>query len=104
MNFKYLFILTIFFLSSCLPEQQVRQNLDDENNSTSTTTDGESSLVDDESSEELIWFNSGVSSDTLTIDVDNKKSVFLMGSSVHSYLTSSTNFTNTYCLPSDAFK
>ncbi|MBT4790183.1 MAG: hypothetical protein HON90_01310, partial [Halobacteriovoraceae bacterium] len=84
----------MIFLTGCLPEQEVRPELNIDS-SASTITD--ETLVN-QTSAKSTWYNSGITNTTLTIDVDNAKSVYLIGDGIQDHLESATNFRATYCL------
>lgn len=44
------------------------------------------------------WLNSSLINTTLTVDIDNAKTITLVGDKIHNYLSTSANFTNTFCL------
>jgi hypothetical protein len=107
---KYILIIMLFIvITSCLPEQAVRELDTVDGNTTSSNTDS-----NDDSSNETTetvftntvgWLNSGLVNTTLTVDVDNGKTVYLVGDQIHNYLSTDfdgdgvkENFEATFCL------
>ncbi|MAZ48172.1 MAG: hypothetical protein CME65_06395 [Halobacteriovoraceae bacterium] len=95
-----IFLIFIFLFVSCLPEQTVTSRNSEANSSTSTDTD---STLDDSNGSlnfggNILWLNSGLTSSTLTIDFDNRKTIYLVGDQVHDYLTNSSNYSADYCV------
>ncbi|MAX65439.1 MAG: hypothetical protein QF441_01275 [Bacteriovoracaceae bacterium] len=95
---KYLLnLFIILLLASCLPEQQIRtgNELDGSvSNDTGNDQDSDSSLFGIDTA----WLNSGITNKALTLDVDNTKTVYLIGDKVHNYLVNTNYFTSQYCL------
>jgi hypothetical protein len=95
---KLTLLLTfIFLLTACLPEQQVRQDLSDSTSSssggTSTTDDTGDTIFDPPQ-----WLNAGVFNETLSIDVDNSKSVYLMGGQISNLLSNPDLYKLNFCV------
>ena len=106
-----LFIFTSFL--GCLPEQapvtvQEVSNLSDssEDSSTpSTSDDVADSDADTVFTTKTHWLNSGLSSEIITLDANNAKSVYLVGDQIHNYLTLDSdndgkkdNYNDIYCV------
>lgn len=96
-----IFLIFIFTLTACLPEQ-TPVNRTAESSSSSSSSDSDSVLDSSTGSlnfgGNILWLNSGLTSSTLTIDFDNRKTIYLVGDQVHDYLTNSTNYASDYCV------
>ncbi len=94
-------VLALITLSGCLPEGEV-QTVND--TSTGDITDTDSETDSDEISDdaffgtEITWMNSILTSNTLTINADNTKTIYLVGDQLHNFLLNQDNFAATYCI------
>lgn len=79
---------------SCLPKQGVRNALDNSTDNSSSTETTEESTV----STEIKWLNSGIFDTSVTINVDNQKSIYIAGEQVHKFLSDASSFSSTYCM------
>ena len=92
---KLFLLLTLFIVfTSCLPNQGVQETTTQNNSSSNndSTDDGIDFSPDnggDSTSfpSDAQWSNSGLISQTVTLDFNNKKTVYLVGDDVHNFLT-----------------
>ncbi len=85
-------ILISFMLSACLPESRVAVEESTTEESTDASTD------DQVFDAEALWYSSSLTTSTITLDVDNSKSIYLVGDDVQNYLNDTDNFKGSYCL------
>ncbi|MFT6630168.1 MAG: hypothetical protein ACJAS4_000102 [Bacteriovoracaceae bacterium] len=93
-----LFFTFIFIFTACLPEQQVRQDVGDSSSNSSDNSSDDSVIDPNQVFAAPQWLNSGLFSETLSIDVDNSKSVYLMGEQINNLLSSTENYKFNYCV------
>lgn len=93
------FILLFTHLFSCLPTQEGRVNTLDSSTENSTS-DNDSDNTDSgaQVAGDVSWLNAGLQEESVTIDVDNLKSLYLVGDKVHDFLSVSKNFSHSYCV------
>lgn len=97
---SYFLIFISFILLGCLPEapqtvprtdgQELNNQTEDDSDSNETPTE--------EIVESVKWFNSGLELETLTIDFDNNKNLYLRGDDVNNFLNNSAQFQSSYCI------
>jgi hypothetical protein len=91
-------ILFLLIFTGCLPSQEQRlrstEELSSSTNGNNNTTDESSPSIDSTVS----WLNSGLSTQTLTIDFDNNKTMYLFGDQVNNFLSGDNNMNRVYCL------
>ena len=96
MSARYLILtfLSLFFVG-CFPVESTRQIQEATNNLGDSNTQDP---VADGNYEAPYWFDNGSKKTSVTLNFDNKKNHYLFGSDVDSYLSTGTNFQQTYCL------
>lgn len=97
MDVRYL-VLSLFFLISCMPTEQVSKgNLA----STGATAGGSSGGGGGVAESKVTWNYSGSLVDFITINVSNLNNAYIVGTPVENFLANTSNFTNAnYCLVS----
>jgi hypothetical protein len=96
MDVKYLLLL--FFLVSCLPEAQVgKGQLSTGTTDTGTNPNSSQSNIPDG---ETQWNYLGTSGKTISINASNLNNAYLTGKEIETFLNTSTNFGQDYCLVS----
>ncbi|MBD64258.1 MAG: hypothetical protein CME62_03570 [Halobacteriovoraceae bacterium] len=96
---KVLLVLTFLFTLSCMPEQAQIRDVESSGQGSTTDPDEITDIsFDSNFNFPIRWNNSGLNSETLTINVDNSKSVYILGDSVHDYLLNDTHFERVYCM------
>ena len=74
------------------------------NEQSGTVTPGTTPTVDGDNSEltpyqnEINWLDQSLTSNQVTVTVQNRRSILLVGDEVHAFLTAEDNFNATYCL------
>ena len=97
MDVRYLLLL--IFLVSCLPQSGVSPgNLSDDQST--QTTSGSGSGSSSTSNLETQWNFLGALSKTITINVSNLNNSYIVGKDIESFLNTSGNFSQDYCLVS----
>lgn len=93
-------LLMMGFMVACLPEAP-------QTNSTGSLNEQSGSVsteIDDDNSEltpfqnEINWLDQNLTSTQITVTVQNRRSVLLVGDEVHAFLTQDDNFNATYCM------
>ena len=94
MDVKFLIITLLFLLSSCMPTASVSNgNLSGSDGGNGNDPDTSSGVTTPK------WNFLGTTTTTITINVSNLNSAYIIGDPVESYLASSANFTNqNYCV------
>ena len=94
---KFILLLIIALLTSCLPEDPTRLPSNDGALDINQPED-EEIVVEEEIVTTAKWISSGLELETLTIDVDNDKNFFLRGDDINNFLSNSSQFQSTYCM------
>lgn len=81
-----------------MPEQQVQTPTGADQNASSDTTDSTDTTDEVIFNDNVSWYNAGLTNKALSLDVDNNKTVYLLGDEVHNFLSNSTEFAKTYCV------
>ena len=93
-------LLIFIFLFGCLAEPVQKKNA---LNNSNDNVSGNGNLQEIEpppidSQADILWLNSNVSQNSVTLNIDNQKTIYLIGKKVSNFLKEDDNFLKTYCI------